>query len=250
MSALVRRSISAWRHRRPIGFFCSITIWPCRSISAGGSSRLLRSGGPPGRGNGFSPSARRRATGKVRHPTTPASGPCGRGGLIRQEAFAAEEAAPTDFFQAGACLINRQKFLELGGFPDIYHPGYWEDYDLAWQAHRRGWASLYEPRAIAYHWGKGSMRRLLGDWGVSLVIRRNHLLFTWANLEDFGLLARHLLGLPRLILSEAPREGEAGWDRALWAALGRLPRVMRLRRERRSSSSPVPVADREILEIQ
>ncbi|MCL5271484.1 MAG: glycosyltransferase [bacterium] len=170
-----------------------------------------------------------------------------RGGLIRQEPFEAEAAAPTDFFQAGACLIDRRKFLALGGFAALYHPGYWEDYDLAWQAIRRGWISLYEPRAVAYHWGKGSMRRLLGDWGLSLVIRRNHLLFTWANLADRGLLARHLMGLGSLILRDPPRPGEAGWDRALWAALARLPRVLRLRRRR--GGQPATVADRRILRL-
>lgn len=156
-----------------------------------------------------------------------------RRGMILQEAFDSEEAAPTDFFQAGACLIDRRRFLQLGGFPAIYAPGYWEDYDLAWLAGRRGWVILYDPHAVAYHCGKGSMRRRLGDWGLSLVIRRNHLLFIWANLRDWRLLLRHLLGLGELILRDRPEHGEAGWGRALASALGRLPALLRLRRRRR-----------------
>ncbi len=157
-----------------------------------------------------------------------------RNGLIVQEPFDAVEACPTDFFQAGACLINREKFLALGGFADIYHPGYWEDYDLAWQALRRGWVNLYEPRAVAYHWGQGSMRRLLGEYGLSLVLRRNHLLFVWACAPNMRDLAVHLLSLPRLIWSDCPANGAASWGRAWLAAMARVGSVLKLRRQRKN----------------
>ncbi len=167
-----------------------------------------------------------------------------RAGMIVQEPFDAGRAEPADFVQAGACLLNRAKFLNLGGFADIYHPGYWEDYDLAWQARRAGWLNLHEPRAVAYHRGKGSMRELLGPWGLSLVLGRNHLLFNWANLRDAGMIARHLLALPRWVLTDPLRPSEASRGRALWAALGRLPRLLRLRRRRAALQGP---SDRELL---
>jgi len=166
-----------------------------------------------------------------------------REGLIVQEPFDSPETRPTDFFQAGACLVNRARFLKLGGFASIYHPGYWEDYDLAWQARRRGWVNLYEPLAVAYHWGQGSMRRRYGEWGVSLLVRRNHLLFVWANLSDPWLLARHFLALPGQVLRQTTREGEAGWGRALLAALGRLPAALRLRRKRLAERDGLPAAE-------
>lgn len=150
-------------------------------------------------------------------------------GMIVQEPFESDDAVEAGFFQAGACLINRNKFLELGGFAPIFQPGYWEDYDLAWQARRRGWSVIYDPRATAWHLGKGSMKERLGDYGLSLTLKRNHLLFNWANLNDAGLLAQHFLSLTRLVLK---KEGEAGWGRALIAALGKLPAVLRLRRKR------------------
>ena len=153
-------------------------------------------------------------------------------GLIVQEAFECDDAQPTDFFQAGACLVDRRRFVELGGFDPIFHPGYWEDYDVAWQALRSGWINLYEPRAVAYHCGKGSMRRRFGEFGVSLAVRRNHLLFNWINLRDGGLLTRHLIGLPGLIIRDTTESGRAGWGRALVEALVRLPRALRLRRRR------------------
>ncbi len=156
-------------------------------------------------------------------------------GLIVQQPFEADEAAPADFFQAGACLVHRPAFLALGGFADLYHPGYWEDYDLALHGAARGLTCLYEPRAIAWHCGKGSMRRRLGESGLALVLRRNHLLFNWVNLPLPDLL-RHLARLGPLCLAGLPRErGSAApcpWGRAVLAALVRLGPVLRLRRRR------------------
>ena len=173
-------------------------------------------------------------------------------GLIGQEPEMEPEgpphARPTVFFQAGACLINRGKFLSLEGFAPFYRPGYWEDYDLGYRACRIGWTNLYEPRAMAYHLGKSSMTRLLGQRGVSRVTRRNHLLFNWANLDDYGLLIDHLLGLPFLILRDRPGEEESGWGLALLGALGRLPEALRHRRRRRQSAREGRAAgDRKLL---
>jgi GT2 family glycosyltransferase len=186
-----------------------------------------------------------------------------RGGMIVQEPFEAETDAPADFFQAGGCLVHRRSFLELGGMSSLYHPGYWEDYDLAWRARRRGWAILYEPRAVAYHAGKGSMTRLLGRRGVSLLVRRNHLLFNWVNLHDGALLRRHLLSLAGLVWRDAWQRGRharilisgprlpndadvAPWGRAFLAALRRLPRALRTRRRRLAQGGR---PDRELLKI-
>jgi GT2 family glycosyltransferase len=169
-----------------------------------------------------------------------------KGGMIIQQAFQADKAKPSDFVQAGACLVNRRKFLEMGGFSRIYHPGYWEDYDLSFQALRRGWVNLYEPRAIAWHCGRGSMRRLLGDWGLSMVMKRNQLLFQWSNILERRMLLTHLLSLPGTILLGDHETGECGWGRALLEALPRLKDVFRLRRSRRDGAGLT--AEREILQ--
>lgn len=168
-----------------------------------------------------------------------------RGGMIVQEPFEAETLAKSDFFQAGACLISRERFLELGGFSTLYHPGYWEDYDLAYRARRNGWNNYYEPRAEAHHWGKRSMASLLGS-ELDRVIRRNHLLFNWANLDDAGLLARHFAGLGALALQAERQAGRMSfpWGGAMIAALGKLGEALRARRSRSRKSK---ATDRELL---
>ena len=167
-----------------------------------------------------------------------------RKNMIVQEPFDAVMAEPTIFHQAGACVMNRRLFLELGGFDYIYYPGYWEDYDISYQACRRRWAVLYDPLAVAYHFGKGTMIRRLGRWRLALVIRRNHLLFNWINLADRGLLLRPLMSLPALIFQDDAAPDEPGWGRALLEALKYLPAALRLRRARLHIPG---IPDRELL---
>jgi GT2 family glycosyltransferase len=169
-----------------------------------------------------------------------------RRGMIAQEGFLCDERAPTDFVQAGACLIDREKFLALGGFDPIFAPGYWEDYDVCYQARRRGWLNYYEPSARAAHWGKRSMKARYGERRVAIALKRNHLLFNWLNLTDPALLARHFAGLGGLALrgpSPADRDGDL-WGRASIEALGLLPAALRARARRPRGAD---VSDREIL---
>lgn len=161
------------------------------------------------------------------------------GCLIAQAPFEADALSDTIFFQAGACLISRPKFLELGGFPEMYFPGYWEDYDLALRAVRSGWRNYYEPGAIGYHRGGESMRTLLGEKARARLIRRNHLLFSWIHCDGPSMLAQHFIRLPkRLAAGEAPIEkpgsdepGGAGWAMAYLKALLKLPAVLKTRRQ-------------------
>jgi GT2 family glycosyltransferase len=179
-----------------------------------------------------------------------------RRGMIAQVPFETDSREETGFFQAGACLIHRERFLSLGGFADIFHPGYWEDYDLAWQARRRGWINVYDGLAIGNHVGQGSMRRLLGDRRLANTQRRNRLLFNWVELTDPTLLLLHILSLPMRIVPGMFRFGRVGWGIPFLTALQRLPAVIRLRRGRRGSETvcndrqllvppPSPIARRE-----
>lgn len=102
----------------------------------------------------------------------------------------------TLFLQAGAAAYNRRLLLALGGLSELFEPGYWEDYDLAWRAARAGFVNIYDPRAVALHQGGGSMTRRFGARGVARIKARNHLLFEWSNLSD-----------PRLVAASALRYG-------------------------------------------
>lgn len=59
------------------------------------------------------------------------------------------------FGASGACMFLRRGFLkdiksEFGYFDERFGI-YYEDLDLCWRAHKRGWEAYYTPKAIAYH---------------------------------------------------------------------------------------------------
>ncbi|MCX7018254.1 MAG: glycosyltransferase [bacterium] len=150
--------------------------------------------------------------------------------------------SPTMFLQGGSCAMRRAEFLKLGGFRKLFAPGYWEDYDLSYLAMKTGWRHLYNPRALAYHLGGGSMGRAYGTDYVEIIRKRNYFLFVWANLTDKPLLREHLNSLPRMAASGLLHDGERrlevkGFARALKlapdAAAERQRRMPFLRRSDR-----------------
>ncbi|MGB2401939.1 MAG: glycosyltransferase [Akkermansiaceae bacterium] len=85
-------------------------------------------------------------------------------------------------FTSGACMaVDRDKFLKLGGFCRLYHPGYCEDLDICFRAWRRGWKSIYEPASVVWH-------REHASWSTSeisttdILNLEHSLLFQWSSL--------------------------------------------------------------------
>lgn len=157
----------------------------------------------------------------------------------------------TTFVQAGAAAYDRELFLTLGGFDEVFSPGYWEDYDLSYRAAKAGWRVLYEPAAVARHLGKGSLGQVLGRRGLVRIDERNRLIFNWLNLADTpGLLLWHLALLPLVYASDLLRRGRGfGTLAGFRMALGRLGGVWHSHQTRRRSDPPAVRTNREILRI-
>ena len=62
------------------------------------------------------------------------------------------EWEPYEVFGAtgGAALFRRTMLDQVGGF-DMSYFAFYEDADLAWRAHARGWRAVYAPRAVVHH---------------------------------------------------------------------------------------------------
>jgi len=91
----------------------------------------------------------------------------------------------------GSSAFDRRKFLELGGFDELYHPFYFEDTDLGYQAWKRGWKVLYQPKSVVYHEHRGTIgKRFSGDT-IQRVVERNSILFVWKNIDDWRWLVAH-----------------------------------------------------------
>ncbi len=132
---------------------------------------------------------------------------------------------------AGPVLaVRRDRFLAIGGYDALYHPGRIEDLDLGFQGWMHGFRGYYVPRSIAYHRGFGSFGPAFGARGNDRLALRNTLLFCWKNLQG-ARLASHLAWLPVRLAFDLFR-GRLFAARAVWEAIGRLPQALAARRDR------------------
>ena len=66
-------------------------------------------------------------------------------------------AVPVLFATGGHSAYDMEKFLQLGGFDDLYAPFYWEDIDICVRAWARSWKVLVEPKSRVRHHVGGSV---------------------------------------------------------------------------------------------
>ena len=144
-------------------------------------------------------------------------------------------------------LLDRARFLELGGFDPLYRPYYWEDVDLGYRAWKRGWRVLVEPASHVEHRREGSdIERTQGVDHVDGINVRNRLLFHWANLHDPGLFwGRHVAPLVWKTLT-GWLALDARYYRALRGAFGRRGEARAARRRNRAAATR---ADHEVLAL-
>jgi GT2 family glycosyltransferase len=126
-----------------------------------------------------------------------------RGFLRVHQSYAPAEDArrplPSIFPNGGATLFDRGRFLELGGFDEIFAPFYFEDVELGYRAWKRGWTVGYEPRSVVRH----RFSSTIGSFGrakIQAVSQRNRLLLHWIHLHDRRWLAQHLIWVALLAL--------------------------------------------------
>lgn len=155
-------------------------------------------------------------------------------------------AYPCFYGGGGSCAFDRRKFLELGGFDHLLAPFYLEDTDLGYQAWKRGWKVLFEPQSIVWHEHRGTIGKTFSREYIDTILRKNFLLFTWKNIQDWTMLAEHFsFALTGSILSSLfgdslERTSVAG----LWRAVAQLPAALSSRWQ---AHSLAVVDDREAL---
>jgi GT2 family glycosyltransferase len=134
-------------------------------------------------------------------------------------------AFPCGYPGGGSSAFDRRKFLELGGFDELFHPFYYEDTDLGALAWKRGWKVLYEPRSVVYHEHRGTIGRTFSQQYIHGVVKKNLVLYTWKNIHDWRMLTGHFFECAAAALfSPLDRSAEA---RAL--AIGLAKAVLQLR---------------------
>ena len=172
-----------------------------------------------------------------------------RGGYFRNGHFYLYEKGPDDSSQTlfacgGAFMVDRDRYLKLGGFDPVYHPLYYEEIDLSYRALKRGWQVLYETKSVAYHKVQSTITRQEKKRRIGLISARNNYLFVWKNILDRPLTYQFLFYIPLFLIRDLFRMKSRFWI-AFYMALKRLPPILRARRREKSD---VIFSDREILQ--
>ena len=141
-------------------------------------------------------------------------------------------------------MVDRQRYLKLGGFDPVYHPLYYEEIDLSYRALKRGWKVLYEPKSVAYHKVQSTITKQEKGNRIGLISARNNYLFVWKNILDRPLTCQFLFYIPLFLIRDLFRMKSRFWI-AFYMALKRLPLILKARRQEKSD---VLFSDREILQ--
>ncbi len=174
-------------------------------------------------------------------------------GEIRFGVFWAK-STPKDYDKPGLTLMSgfgafdRKKFLDLGGYDELYLPGRLEDADICFRAYQRGWRCYYVPSSMVYHEGGVSFMKSFGPKGTLVINWRNTFLFMWKNLEDWTNFVTFILWLPFRIIY-ALLTGKAEFVQGLWRA---MPLFARARQRRCLTSKGVgkpKYSDRDIFSL-
>jgi GT2 family glycosyltransferase len=89
------------------------------------------------------------------------------------------------FVNGGAMMINKEVFLEAGGFDEDFF-AYYEDVDLGWRLWVLGYRVVFSPRSIVYHHHHGTSRTISED-KLRFLKERNSLYSIFKNYDDENL---------------------------------------------------------------
>jgi O-antigen biosynthesis protein len=143
---------------------------------------------------------------------------------------------PCFYGGGGSCAFDRRKFLELGGFDELFRPFYFEDTDLGYQAWKRGWKVLYQPASVVYHEHRGTIGKKFTRAQIDAVLKQNFILFSWKNIHEWRRLWSHFFftfagAIISVFFGDSPeRSTLRGISNAFW----RLPRALASRSRARS----------------
>lgn len=171
-----------------------------------------------------------------------------RGGYFRNGHFYLYEKADDDnsqtlFACGGAFMVDRERYLELGGFDNLYHPLYYEEIDLSYRALKRGWEVHYEPKSTAYHKVQSTITKQEKKRSIELISARNNYLFVWKNILDPSLTLQFIIFIPLFLIRDLFKFKSRFWI-AFFMALKRMPAALKSRKEEKLNAL---FSDHEIL---
>ena len=132
------------------------------------------------------------------------------------------ETAESDWGSGGSAIFKKSIWEKLGGMDERFLPYYVEDIDIGWRAKQAGYVNLWEPQAKVIHEHEqtinpANFKKYGRKNDIELIKERNHLLFTWKNINSVNSLIEHIFIylVPRLIKTP-------GYLRAVMGAIIRI----------------------------
>jgi len=122
----------------------------------------------------------------------------------------------TQMISCGA--FNRNVYVKLGGFDELYYPGIWEDADLCYRGLKSGYAGIYEPRSVIWHDESTTFKKVYGNKEKMILAHRNMFLFFCKNISDpLMIITQAVLLIPAIVVMffRNNREFVVGLFRAL-----------------------------------
>jgi GT2 family glycosyltransferase len=146
--------------------------------------------------------------------------------------------------EGGASIVDRDIFLKLGGFDDLYSPFYWEDIDLSYRAWRSGYEIFFDPKIIMRHYHESTISKYFQKKYIEKIAFRNQLIFIWKNITDFNLILHHIFFLiPNLIIFTL--KGKFNY---LMGFFGTVKNVSTIIKNRKKQKSQYILKDSEVLQ--
>ena len=147
--------------------------------------------------------------------------------------------------EGGTALINKDKFLILGGFDTLYTPFYWEDIDISYRAWKAGYHILFDASIVMEHHHEGTTGKYFLKEITKRVSYRNQLFFIWKNITDFSLISQHIILLAPNIFYYTILKNEHIFFLGLIDALKQLNTVFK---HRKKQLKIYQLSDKEVLE--
>jgi len=147
--------------------------------------------------------------------------------------------------EGGACLLDKKKFLELGGFDLLYSPFYWEDIDLSYRAWKAGYKIFFDPNIIVYHQHESTIGKYFTKKYIKMTAFCHQFIFIWRNITDRELFLSHLFFLPyNLIYFLLKGEGEF-----ITGFLSAIKYMGRIIRKRGKGNEKIKLSDKDLLQL-
>lgn len=97
--------------------------------------------------------------------------------------------------EGGAAIFDKEKFLTLEGFDNLYKPFYWEDIDLSYRAWRMGWKVVFTPQIRLIHHHGTTINKYFNQFKIKSINYRNQIIFILKNITDKNLFKEFILNL-------------------------------------------------------